>query len=385
MGSKDIFKQIENYDEMLKDTRVLEKYGFDYQSRKGEVEKIINELHPGKLNLVVSEIRQETPSTKSFRLVSADGYLPPFQAGQYINLFADVGGIRTSRPYSIASAPTQSGYYEIAVRRVDDGFVSNYLLDELKVGSLLQSSSPSGNFHYNPLYQDGNLVFIAGGSGITPFMSMIREMADRNTALRVHMLYGSRVEGDVIYLDELKRIAANHKNFSFDIVVSEPAEGFTGKKGFINAELIKDAISPGEWTFFVCGPEAMYNFCLGELEKLSVPNRNVRVEVMGAPRDITLQPGWPQEVSAKDVFRVLVKGKQSVEARATEPLMVSLERSGITIPALCRSGECSLCRTKLLSGKVFQPNGVKLRKSDRRFGYIHPCMAYPLSDVEIML
>jgi len=64
---------------------------------------------------------------------------------------------------------------------------------------------------------------------------------------------------------------------------------------------------------------------------------------------------------------------------------VSLERSGITIPALCRSGECSLCRTKLLSGKVFQPNGVKLRKSDRRFGYIHPCMAYPLEDIEIML
>ena len=385
MGSKDIVKKIENYDELLKDTAVLEKYGFDYQARKGEVERIIDELHPKRLNLIVSEIRQETPSTKSFRLISADGYLPPFQAGEYINLFVDVGGIRTSRPYSIASSPTQSGYYEIAVRRVDDGFVSNYLLDELKVGALLKSSSPAGNFHYNPLYHGGNLLFIAGGSGITPFMSMIRELSDRNLSRRIHMFYGSRVEGDVIYLDELKRIAAAHKNFSYDIVVSEPSDGFTGEKGFISADLIKGRISLKDSMFFVCGPEAMYNFCLPELDKLKVPLRKIRVEIMGAPRDITLQPGWPEDVKVVDVFKIFIKGRKPINAKTSEPLMVSLERAGITIPALCRSGECSLCRTKLISGKVFQPNGVKLRKSDRRFGYIHPCMAYPLQDVEIML
>jgi glycine betaine catabolism B len=385
MSSKDVFKKIENYDELLKDTAVLEKYGFYYQARKGEVERIIGELHPKRLNLIVSEIRQETPSTKSFRLISADGYLPPFQAGQYINLFVDTCGIRTSRPYSIASAPTQSGYYEIAVRRVDEGFVSNYLLDELKVGDMLQSTSPSGNFHYNPLYQGSNLIFIAGGSGITPFMSMIRELSDRNLSRRIHMFYGSRVEEDVIYIDELKGIAKAHKNFSFDIVVSEPAAGFTGKKGFISADLIKERASSEDWMFFVCGPEAMYNFCLPEIDKLSVPSRKIRIEIMGAPRDITLQPGWPEGVKAMDAFKIFIKGKKAINAKASEPLMVSLERAGITIPALCRSGECSLCRTKLISGKVFQPNGVKLRKSDRRFGYIHPCLAYPLADVEIML
>ena len=65
--------------------------------------------------------------------------------------------------------------------------------------------------------------------------------------------------------------------------------------------------------------------------------------------------------------------------------MVSLERNHIVLPALCRSGECSLCRTKLLSGKVYQPEGVKLRKSDRDYGYIHPCMTYPLEDVQLMI
>ncbi len=385
MGIKDIFKKIENYDEMLKDTAVLEKYGFDYQARKGEVGRIIDELHPKRLNLIVSEIRQETPSTRSFRLTSADGYLPPFQAGQYINLFADIGGVRTSRPYSIASAPTQSGYYEIAVRRIDDGFVSNYLLDELKAGALIESSSPAGSFHYNPLYQGDNLAFIAGGSGITPFMSMIRELGDRNETRRIHLFYGSRVEEDVIYLEELKKIASAHKNFSYDIIISEPAAGYTGKKGFISADVIKDKISSEDWMFFICGPEAMYNFCLPEVGRLSLPSRKIKVEIMGAPKDITLQPGWPENVKAKDVFRVSIRGGKTINARASEPLMVSLERSGITIPALCRSGECSLCRTKILSGKVFQPSGVKLRKSDRRFGYIHPCAAYPLEDIEIML
>ena len=71
--------------------------------------------------------------------------------------------------------------------------------------------------------------------------------------------------------------------------------------------------------------------------------------------------------------------------RAGEPLMNSLERQGIVMPAQCRTGECSLCRTRLVSGRVYQPPGVLLRKSDRQFGYIHPCLAYPISDVELGL
>jgi len=97
------------------------------------------------------------------------------------------------------------------------------------------------------------------------------------------------------------------------------------------------------------------------------------------------QPGWPEGVSADANFKVKVKGRKDLWARAGEPLMISMERASIILPASCRSGECSLCRTKLISGKVFQPPGVKLRKSDRLYGYIHPCLAYPLEDCEIMI
>lgn len=385
MTKEEIARQIEGYEDILKESAVLEKYGFDYQTKKGEVRKIVDALHPARLDLTVSEINPETPSAKSIKLVCESGYLPPFQAGQYINVFVEIGGVRTSRPYSIASSPTQTGYYEITVRRVEDGFVSNYLLDELKPGDKLGASSPAGTFHYNPLFHGDRLAFIAGGSGITPFMSMIREAADKNLKRRIYLLYGSRTEDDVIYRLELEKIAAAHRNFTWDLIVSEPSPSFSGVKGFIDAALIKERLGDLDRMFFVCGPEAMYQYCQPQMAKLPVEERKIKKEVMGAPKNITCYPGWPQNIKTGDVFKVAIKEKKTINALASEPLMISLEKAGVIIPALCRSGECSLCRTKLVSGKVYQPNGVKLRKSDRAFGYIHPCMAYPITDIEIML
>jgi len=385
MAKKDIISKIEGYEDIIRQNSILEKYGFDYEAKKGEIRKIVDGLHPKELNLKVSKIKKETASTSTIRFVSEDGYLPPFQAGQYINIFVDALGVKTSRPYSIASSPAQTGYYEIAVRRVEDGFVSKYLLDDLKSGDKLASSSPAGNFHFNPLVHGCKLAFIAGGSGITPFMSMIRELSDRALKRRLHLFYGSRVEDDVVYAEELNEIAASNSNFTWDLVVSEPGESFKGIKGFITSKIINDRLAELDWTFFVCGPQAMYDFCLPELSGLNIPKRRVRQEVMGAPKNITLYPGWPENAGLDSVFKVSIKGKRTIDARACEPLMISLERAGIIVPALCRSGECSLCRTKLISGNVYQPDGVKLRKSDRAFGYIHPCMAYPVSDIEVMI
>ena len=80
-----------------------------------------------------------------------------------------------------------------------------------------------------------------------------------------------------------------------------------------------------------------------------------------------------------------VNGGSPFEARAGDPLLATLEKNGVVIPSLCRSGECSMCRVKVLSGKVFQPAGALVRKSDKQFGYVHSCVSYPLEDLEIML
>jgi len=386
MKTDDWKKDIEGYADIQKEIEACRKYGIDYTIEKAKVAQIINRLHPSKLKLKVSEVREETPSATTFRLVSQDNYLPPFQAGQYISLSVEIGRVRTSRPYSISSPPNQIGFYDITVRRVENGFVSSYLLDKVKVGDTFETSPPLGDFYYNPLFHGNDLVFLAGGSGITPFMSMIREVTERGLKRRLHLIYGSQFLDDVIFNDELTYRVRNHENLTYTLVISNPPEGYKGPTGFITADLIRDTVDDiASKTFYICGPEEMYDFCLPELEKLEIPKRKIRKELIGPPKDVSKDPGWPKDVSRNAEFRVKVIGKKIITARAGEPLIVSLERGGIAMPAPCRSGACSLCRVKLLSGKVFQPRDVLLRKSDRQFGYIHSCLAYPLEDLEIIM
>jgi ferredoxin-NADP reductase len=386
MSNRDFRQEIEGYHDIAAEIAVLKKYAVERTGERGLGDRIIGRLHPKRLTLRVSEIRKETDSTITLRLVSADGYLPPFQAGQYINLFVKMGGIRTARPYSISSAPTQTAFYDITVRRVAEGFVSNYLLEDVKTGDCFESTSPEGYFYYNPLFHGKDLIFIAGGSGVTPFVSMIREVTDRGLDRRIHLIYGSRDPEDIIFREELEDRAARHKNLTFMPVISEPSPGYHGCTGFITAELIRKLA--GETIgkmFYLCGPEAMYRFCLAELEKLGIPKKRIRQEPYGPPKDITAEPGWPTSLPGETAFHLTIRDGKTIAALAKEPIMISLERAGIVIPNACRSGECSLCRTKLLSGEVFQPQGAKVRKSDRRFGYIHACLAYPLTDLEIMI
>jgi len=387
MNRPDVRTQIEGYADILRENEILRKHALDRTVQKGQVAAAVDRLHPSRLALRVSRILTETDSAKTLRLVAANGdRLPPFQAGQYINLFVEIDGVRTSRPYSISSSPTQTAYYDITVRRVPDGFVSIYLLDEVKTGQFFNSTAPAGNFYHNPLFHGDDLVFIAGGSGITPFMSMIREVTDRDLDRRVHLVYGSRTADDIIFEKTLTRLAAAHGNLTVSTVISEPGPDYTGPQGFITGDLLQDLLGvvAGQM-FYICGPGAMYAFVEAELAKLTIPRRRIRVEVYGPPADVTAQPGWPETVRAADRFKVTLPGGEVIEVTAGEPLMAGLERSGRIVAASCRSGECSLCRTRLLAGRVYHPPGVKLRKSDAISGYIHPCMAYPLSDLALLI
>ena len=386
MSAKDFIRDIDGYEALRREIAISRKYAADQTAEKGKWARVLELLHPDRLSLRVSEIIDETPTAKTLRLVSATGYLPPFQAGQYISLFMEAGGVRTSRPYSISSSPRQRACYDITIRRVEGGFVSEFLLDETRIGDKLEAASPSGNFQFNPLFHSPDMVCLAGGSGVTPFMSMIREIAEAGLDRRLTLLYGNRSGDDIIFTEELEGIAARHENIRFVPVISEPGAGCRHRTGFLTAALIREVLGDTDGrTFYLCGPAEMYAFCLPELEKLGIPRRRVRREMYGPPKDVTADPAWPADVPAGRTFEVAIRGRKRIPARAGEPLLVALERAGIVIPAKCRSGECSLCRVKLLGGRVFQPQGVLLRKSDREFGYIHSCMAWPISDLEIMV
>ena len=379
-------ERIEGYQEIASEIEICRKYGIDYNSQRGKWRAAVERLHPRRLKLRVSEIFSETASTSTLRLVPAEGYLPPFQAGQYINLLVEIDGVRTGRPYSISSPPNQMAYYDITIRRIPQGFVSDYLLDRVKVGDILESTGPAGHLYYNPLFHGQDLVFLAGGSGITPFASMIREVTDRGLDRKIHLLYGCRQPEEAVFHEELQLRAARHPNFTYDLVISEPSEDYPGLTGWLDADLIitQTGDVTGK-TFYLCGPQAMYEFCMQELQKLNVPRRRIRQEVFGTPRQITQETGWPQEVSGEKVFQVSLSDGRTIPAKASESLLTALERSGIVVENCCRSGECSLCRVKMLKGKVYQPENVLLRKSDQEAGYIHSCAAYPLEDLEILL
>ncbi len=378
-----ILRQLEGYEKVTTDIEVLKRYGYDYRLERGLAKKYVERFHPHAIDVKVTDIINETNSTKTLRLASKQKYMPPFQAGQYISVIVEVDGIRTSRPYSISSSPDEIAYYDITVRRVEGGMISNYLLDSIKIGDSLQVSAPAGNFYHNPIIHSNKVVYIAGGSGVTPFKSMIQHAVNTGTEKEIWLIYGSKNDSELIFNDYFSKVASKYTFFRYIPVLEEGAGTY---KGFITKDIIKEIVGDSsDKTFFICGPQAMYEHLLKELQPLKLKPRQIRMESYGVPADVFSQPGWPKEISQNTRFVIKVRGKKDFTVTAGQPLLQSLEKNHIVVPSLCRSGECSMCRVKLVSGKVYQPEGVKLRQADRRFGYIHSCAAFPISDCEIII
>lgn len=377
-----IISTMQNGPETLKELEMAKKTGKDISLERGTVQRKVDQYHPSVLHLTVSEIEPVSPIAKRIRLVSDTGYLPPFEAGQYINVFCEIDGARTSRPYSLSSSAKQRAYYEITVAAVEGGFVSGYLLRQLKVGDRLEANGPAGVFRYHPVFHSKRSVFLGGGSGITPFVSMIRTALESGEDRDITLLYGSRTEELAMYHGELAAFAEGHPNFHYTLTLSdEEKEGM--EHGFIDAERIRAHVPDIlDCTYYMCGPAVMMEFCRKALDELQIPGRSIRREVFGTRRDIWNEPGWPEGMTGEELFQIKV-GDQTIEAKSGESVLTALERGGLRVNVCCRSGECSLCRVQLVSGKVFTAQGTLLRYADELFGYIHSCKAYPISDLEL--
>jgi ferredoxin-NADP reductase len=362
------------------------------------VRRTVSILHPPILDLILSGVIEHGPDAKTFRLVAAGGRteeLPPFRAGQYLSLKTTIDGARVSRPYSISSAPFEArtpkgGFYEITVKRLSDGFVSPHVLARFGEGTRVSASGPHGEFYHEPLRDAADIVAVAGGSGITPFLSMAREIVHGGTDGRLVILYGVRTMADALFEKELLSLAGEMpERLSVCYVVSEPDGTEKCATGFIDAGLIKKEIGDiSGKSFFVCGPQALYGFFTKEAEKLKIPRRRIRWEVSGPNRVITTHPAFPKEAKGKE-FTLTVWldwDKKTIPARAEEPILVALERAGIAADSRCRSGECGICRAELISGEVFiEPVTDARRRVDREYGFIHSCSTYPVADCAIRI
>ena len=355
------------------------------------IAEVVKEWHPGKLDLVVTEVRDASKTAKTLRLQKqGGGKLPFFYAGQYMVLDLEIGQSVISRPYSISSAPAdarkENGFVEITVRRSrGDGFIADYINDSVKPGDTFRGLIGCGQFYYEPLRDAKHVVALAGGVGITPFASMAKEVANGTLGIDLTILYGSVSSDDIVLKDELEAIKSDKVHVVHVLSGDEP--DWTGERGFLTAELIKK-YSAEDTTYFICGPQAMYTFLREELKKLGAPARRIRFEVFGQAKDITTFPGFPQELKDQ-TFRLTVRRgirEDVIPAKATESIVVALERAGIRIETGCRSGECGFCRTKVVSGPVYIcPENDGRRAADKDFGYVHACAAYPLGDVTVKI
>ena len=230
--------------------------------------------------------------------------------------------------------------------------MSDYLLDQVKPGDRFTANGPAGVFRYQPVFHSKKSLFLAGGSGITPLLSMTREILDAGLDRDVVMLYGCRNPEAALYHEELTAYSAAFPNFRYHLVVSDPVENWDGERGFLDEALIRRLVPDfAQRTSYICGPQVMNDFCKSALEAMGVPEKKIRREMFGARRDIQNEPGWPAELTGNEVFTITVGDKK--------------------IPAK--------------SGNVFLARGMMRRYADEKYGYIHSCKAYPMGDIEIML
>ncbi|SIP93767.1 FAD-binding oxidoreductase [Aquipseudomonas alcaligenes] len=387
MSEQNALNVIAGYSEAMAEKLALEQSGSDFYEVRGEVGSAVAQLHPKRLELEVSEIIEDTQTTKTLRLVAVDHReLPPFQAGQYINLFVSINGVQTARPYAMSSSPLQRAYYDLTIKRARGGFVSNYLIDHVQVGQRLSSSGPMGTFHHNPLFHGDDLVFLAGGSGGAPARSILLDILNRNLPQRFHLIYVNSYVDDVIFGDQFRELAKLHDQFTLTEVISRPPPGYWGYTGRLTQAMLQQMLGEiGNKMFYVCGPTPFNENCVALLREMGVERRRIRVEANGAPKDPNEQLGWPKGISLDDEVKVTVQGRGSFRSKVGEPLLNALERNGYFVENACRSGECSLCRIKLISGSVFNPQEAHLRRSDRDFGWIYSCVAFPTGDIEVLL
>ena len=330
---------------------------------------------------VITDIKEETKDVKTFTLTadktSDTLHLAPFKAGQYITIHVTIDDAPVTRAYSLSSAPSlvNKDIYKITIKRVENGLVSNYMLDNMKVGDKLDVSKPAGDFGYNPIKDEENVIAIAGGSGITPFMSLAHAILEGTYNCNLTVFYSVRTYDDIIFKREIEEINKKKRNVQFVITLTREE-----KEGYLNGHLTKEMLEPyiKEFnTVLMCGPKELYRSMNEILNEFNIPRKSVHYENFF----VEYEPVEKKEYKLKVVMKDKV---EEITCKNDETLLVAMERAGIKSPSLCRVGECGYCRSILLDGKV-KMIGASLKKAEAENDYIHPCVSFPDSDIVLRL
>jgi ferredoxin-NADP reductase len=329
--------------------------------------------------LILARIETQTRDAKTLRFLLPPGDELKARAGQFLTFEWMIDGKPVTRSYSICSSPAQTGSVDITPKRVEDGHVSKFLNDRAKIGLTVKARGPYGKFYFDA-DRHKRIVLIAGGSGITPMMAILRYIDDLCVATDVTLIYCIRTEHDVFFKDDIAAIRRRLEKFRSVLVLSQPHAEWTGWKGRLRREVLEREVEkPAESTFFLCGPTAFMEVGRGLLKEIGVDSSRILQESFGgavAGEVHTAVGNGPLEV----------RFSRSAVVYSLSPndnLLESAERNGVLLPSGCRQGQCGTCATRLLNGKVEMSNEDALTDEQRAQGFVLPCVSRPVTDLTL--
>jgi ferredoxin-NADP reductase len=339
----------------------------------------------GFVPLQVLATIDETADIRTFRLSRPEGF--DFKAGQFLPVRFRVDGEEQVRCYSISSAPHVKGFLEISVKR--QGLVSNALHATLRPGATLFGRAPAGAFVY-PDADDRPLVLLAAGVGITPLASMLRHALHVEPQRPVVLVQSATKPDQLAYADEFRVLKRRHETFRWVPAVSRVEAAPEFYPGRIDHHLLGVAVPAIEHSVVcICGPERMIAATREVLAAMGVPKAQVRYELFEAAIAASGADAAPAEepaaAAAAGGSAPTVTFNRSGAAAPSPPgksLLEVAERSGVSIPSLCRAGVCGTCRTKVTSGDV-RCQSTALDDEDAANGYVLACVAHATSDCAV--
>jgi ferredoxin-NADP reductase len=335
--------------------------------------------------LVCLDVHQETHDVKSFTFASPEGKRFNFDAGQYFLFDFPTGSEGEARCYSISSSPHRGNAFTVTVKRVPGGKVSNWLHDNMAAGMTVKGQGPLGHF-VRPRAAPTKLLLLSGGSGITPVMSITRDLADSSERADIVFLHASRTPLDLIFRDELSCLARRMKglrlHFLPETVVGELHwHGLTGR---ISPEFLKLAVPDiAERVVMCCGPAPFMAAARSITAALGVPASNYIEESFDAA--VIDDPGLDVEArpSTRTYQVEFSKQKRTLEVLSEQTVLAAAKKGSIRLPSSCSNGVCGTCKSKLVSGSVEMNHNGGIRQREIDAGMFLPCCSKPLSDLVI--
>ncbi|HJL15285.1 MAG TPA: ferredoxin--NADP reductase [Sandaracinaceae bacterium LLY-WYZ-13_1] len=337
--------------------------------------------------LRVATRRQETPDAVSIELVELDGSPLSFEAGQFLSFHLEVDGEPLRRAYSLSTSPLDGPGGCITVKRVSNGRASNWIHDHLAEGAELEVLGPSGSFVAPAETAPAHLVLVAGGSGITPVISIAETVLRSRPELTVSLVYGNRRREDVIFHDRLAELAERFGDrLRVEHVLEEPPEGWTGPRGRLDADQLAawlDTLpTDPPALYYLCGPGPMMDAARETLLGRGVSEEAIREERFNSPQDVDeATEDLPSEAVT---VQLKVKGRDHlVRVEPGQTLLEAGLAAGAALPFSCAMGGCAACKGKLTGGSVKMEEPNCLSAKERDAGWVLTCCSRPLGAARV--